>query len=333
MPSTPPVTFLLLAYRQASFVAEAVRSALAQNYENLEIIISDDCSTDGTFEVIQATVADYRGPHRVVVRQPDCNLGLVPHFFEAAALASGKLIVAGGGDDISLPNRVRRLADVWQTTAADGLFSNWIQIDEEGRKLGEGNPGALDLRLDRYFPGQQVNQMTGATLAVSATAIRNIPCPDEPVFAEDLYLMLMLHWRGRRVEYVREPLVMYRMHEGALTHVDRADYSLREEEREVEKAAERNASALSLFERLTRESPPDDGWGAPAEVDRAVIAEDIAFNRFRSTWLEAVANERLRAFWRFRDPAQRRWLLPRLLGFRSLRLLKRARGVIRSALR
>jgi GT2 family glycosyltransferase len=47
------VSFVVLAYNQQKFVAEAVRGALAQTYHPLEIVISDDCSTDGTFDVIK----------------------------------------------------------------------------------------------------------------------------------------------------------------------------------------------------------------------------------------------------------------------------------------
>ena len=45
-----PATFLLLAYNQRETVSEAVLAAFAQNSEPLQIILSDDCSADGTFE-------------------------------------------------------------------------------------------------------------------------------------------------------------------------------------------------------------------------------------------------------------------------------------------
>jgi glycosyltransferase involved in cell wall biosynthesis len=49
----------MFAYNHERFIAEAVRGALSQTYSPLEIIISDDCSTDRTFEIIQSEVAGY----------------------------------------------------------------------------------------------------------------------------------------------------------------------------------------------------------------------------------------------------------------------------------
>ncbi|MEO5658257.1 MAG: glycosyltransferase, partial [Polaromonas sp.] len=48
---TPLVTFVLFAYNQKKFIAEAVNGALSQTYSPLQIILSDDASTDGTYEV------------------------------------------------------------------------------------------------------------------------------------------------------------------------------------------------------------------------------------------------------------------------------------------
>ena len=56
----PLVTFALFAYNQERYIREAVEGAFAQTYEPLEIILSDDCSTDRTFEIMQEMVANYR---------------------------------------------------------------------------------------------------------------------------------------------------------------------------------------------------------------------------------------------------------------------------------
>ncbi len=65
----PLVTFYVITYNQARFVREAVESALAQTYSPIEILLSDDCSTDGTFEIIQETVKGYSGPHTVILNR------------------------------------------------------------------------------------------------------------------------------------------------------------------------------------------------------------------------------------------------------------------------
>jgi cellulose synthase/poly-beta-1,6-N-acetylglucosamine synthase-like glycosyltransferase len=72
----PLVSILLIAYNQEKQIADAVRSALAQTYTPLEIIISDDASSDATFTTIEAAIAGYRGPHKVIARRNAANQGI-----------------------------------------------------------------------------------------------------------------------------------------------------------------------------------------------------------------------------------------------------------------
>lgn len=132
----PLVTFALFAYNQELYVAEAVEGALAQDYDNLEIIISDDCSTDRTFEIIKQVAADYDGIHNVRVMQNAKNLGLSGHFNKIISEAQGEIIVVAAGDDISLPNRsssvVQILNDNPSVMAVS--FDDHV-IDKEGKVI------------------------------------------------------------------------------------------------------------------------------------------------------------------------------------------------------
>ncbi len=56
----PLVSFVLLAYNQERYVEEAIAGAFAQDYSPLEIILSDDCSTDGTYAIMQRMAAGLR---------------------------------------------------------------------------------------------------------------------------------------------------------------------------------------------------------------------------------------------------------------------------------
>lgn len=108
----PLVSFVLLAYNQEAFVREAIEAAFAQTYQNLEIVLSDDCSRDGTFAVMEQLVAGYDGPHRVVLNRNEKNLGIGPHVEYAVGLSSGSYAVMAGGDDISMPDRVAKSMEV-----------------------------------------------------------------------------------------------------------------------------------------------------------------------------------------------------------------------------
>ncbi|MES3006294.1 MAG: glycosyltransferase [Pseudomonadota bacterium] len=101
----PLVTFALFAYNQEKFIRDAVEGALAQDYENLEIILSDDCSTDRTFEIMSEMISNYKGGHAVLLNRNVENCGLTAHFNKILKVARGGIIVVAAGDDISLPNR------------------------------------------------------------------------------------------------------------------------------------------------------------------------------------------------------------------------------------
>lgn len=101
----PLVTFALFAYNQEKYIREAVEGAFSQTYEPLEIILSDDCSSDRTFDIMQEMAAAYDGPHLIVVRKSAVNNGLANHLNAVLELATGEYYALAAGDDISEANR------------------------------------------------------------------------------------------------------------------------------------------------------------------------------------------------------------------------------------
>ena len=137
--TNPLVTFALFAYNQEAYVREAVEGAFAQTYEPLEIILSDDCSTDRTFEIMKQMAADYRGPHRVLARRNEINLQTALHVQSVAAIMSGELKVVAAGDDISRPDRVLRLTRSWveQGRVPVVLHSHAMLVYENGETMSQ----------------------------------------------------------------------------------------------------------------------------------------------------------------------------------------------------
>jgi len=136
-PDRPLVSFVLVAYNQERFVAEAIQGAFAQTYSPLEIILSDDCSTDRTFEVMKEEAARYAGPHSVVLNRNPRNLGICGHVNRVMELARGRWIVGAAGDDVSLPERVAIAAQEWIDGGCGELsiYTSYDVIDEAGRRL------------------------------------------------------------------------------------------------------------------------------------------------------------------------------------------------------
>ena len=131
----PLVTFALFAFNQEKFIREAVNAALNQEYESLEIILSDDCSTDSTFEIIKSIASEYAGPHKLIINKNSINLGLAKHFSEIVRMAQGEIIVVAAGDDISLPQRVLKTVEILSADSEASFVSfTDILIDENGKE-------------------------------------------------------------------------------------------------------------------------------------------------------------------------------------------------------
>lgn len=130
------VSLVVLTYNQETYIEAAVNSALAQDYPNLKIIISDDCSSDHTFDRAKDLIDSYAGSHSIELRRNDKNLGLINHVNTVISQVDTELVVVAAGDDISLPHRVSKLADVYQKSGKPKLISSTaFRIDEKGNLL------------------------------------------------------------------------------------------------------------------------------------------------------------------------------------------------------
>lgn len=230
--SKPLATFCVTAYNQEAFVREAIEGAFAQTYSPLEILLSDDCSTDRTFEIMQEMAATYRGPHKVRLNRNDRNLGPAKHLSRQYELISGEFRVGSGGDDISLPCRMERLVDLWLRSGkrSVGIFSDAIIIDDQGQEVRPrnftvlpSNPGdliALSLTSGhatvRLRPlndphGVLNSWVQGSTYGYDKRLWAVFGGLQRGIIQEDVILMIRALLLGS-IAYIDEPLVKYRRH-------------------------------------------------------------------------------------------------------------------------
>lgn len=218
----PLVTFLLLAYNQEKYIEEAIEGALSQTYFPLEIIVSDDCSTDRTYELAQEVIKTYSGPHTVSVRRSERNLGIGKHLNELHALANGELIVLGAADDVSLPERVDELVTCWLASDKqyDSLWSSVWLIDETGHKIGmQGSAVSNDSIEDQIL--RFVPSVLGCAHAVTKRLYDRFGRLNDEIVYEDRALAFRSLISGGH-GCVEKPLVKYRVHSDSISHQFRA---------------------------------------------------------------------------------------------------------------
>lgn len=207
----PLVSILLIAYQQRETIGEALRGALAQTYEPLEIIASDDASGDGTWEALCAAAEGYAGPHRLQLNRNDRNLGIGAHLSLLAQKAGGELLVVAAGDDVSLPQRVQRIVEAWlaHDRRPDLIASALADIDADGRVHGEIVPGDLARYTSLAQWAAEPPHVVGAAQAWTKRLFDRFgPLPPGTV-AEDLVMVFRAIGSGGAIT-LREPLVQYR---------------------------------------------------------------------------------------------------------------------------
>ena len=134
--SAPAVSVTLLAYNHEKYVAEAIRSVLAQTFADLELVVVDDGSTDDTPRIISS----FDDPRIVSIRQPNQGPSLAAN--RAYRTCRGRYIALMSGDDVCRLDRIERQLREYRRGGTRLLFSAVDLIDDEGRPL----PGPSSLR-------------------------------------------------------------------------------------------------------------------------------------------------------------------------------------------
>ena len=215
----PLATVALFTYNQERYVREAVQSVLSQNYSPIEIIISDDCSKDRTYEIIEEIVKIYDGPHKVSLSRNSKNIGIPGQINKINALANGELIIAAAGDDISEPHRTERLINAYiaSNKRANYLYSLVKRIGIEGEVLGiASSPGVGNAKSIIRSAISSYPVAIGASQAWTKSLVNSFPPISSRVWAEDK----ILGFRGiliGPIVGIDEPLVQYRVGSGIST--------------------------------------------------------------------------------------------------------------------
>ena len=266
------VTLAILAFNQARTIEDAIRSAFEQDYGDLEIILSDDCSDDRTYEVMARLASRYEGPHRVVVNRNQSNVGLVEHLNRILEMASHELIVLNAGDDISMPHRVSTMSRRFYVTSSRPLLIHSHAIPFAGNTIFPVmvHPTQRGLRKIAR-PARQVTFYVGPTAAISAEMYRIYGPLNSDGRAEDTSLGFRAAILGR-LDCVEEPLVMYRLGQGLTSSTNRFTYAsfnaIIEEKKEVARVHASTFTQRSKDLKVVREVIGDPEFRVLSEGTR-----------------------------------------------------------------
>jgi len=206
------VTVGMLTFNQEDYVKEAIESIFSQTYPIDEFIISDDCSTDETWEIIQKTVADCQArPNNVkhcIVRRNEKNIGFINHFNLVLSITSNIIFIENWGDDISLPDRVRTIVTDYINAGKPHYYlcHSPVQLIHNGEIW---IPPIIEYNFNIKDMAWNFALHIGATQAFTTALFRDFG----PIRFNDTFDDLILGFRAAltgNYRYIDTPLVKYR---------------------------------------------------------------------------------------------------------------------------
>lgn len=210
----PKVSVYIPAYNCEQFIKEAIDSALSQTYTDLEVVICNDGSTDGTHDVLVSNFGN--NPQVTILFQE--NQGISGATNTAINSCRGEYILQLDSDDVLLPNCVEKLVEVLDESEYDFVYGDSHLIGTGGEDLGPAYSWSVFCRF-RLLNGMFVHHprmFRSSTFSRSdgfKTSLSN-------AVDFDFYLQLSQHTRGYHLQV---PLYLYRQHTTNTSKVNREE--------------------------------------------------------------------------------------------------------------
>ncbi|BDS06760.1 hypothetical protein NT6N_18000 [Oceaniferula spumae] len=207
------ITICIPVYNGARFLFDAVRSALAQEYSPLEVLVVDNQSNDGTL----GTLAGVEDPRLNVIALDD-HVGMAENWDRTAALANGDLVLMLSADDCLLPGALSVLAAPFhQNPELDLVLGRPRHLDEAGnrpfgvalRSMPAGDITELESFVISHTPAININAILFRRGLARFRPSAGLVC--------DLDLLLTLGREGRKGLVVDREVLSYREHPDALS--------------------------------------------------------------------------------------------------------------------
>lgn len=207
------ISILIPTYNGHKYITETIQSALNQNYENFEVMVFDDKSTDGTVEVIQKAFGT-----QVPIHVNNINMGLVKNVNNAVSMCNGEYIMILGQDDI-LP--YNHLNEMIQRCKEDIVLvhCNSIYIDHFGKQGNKSRNDSNQIKRNKN-PSMTLcltNFIQSCGLLIKKETFNKIGGWDENHLHFGEWLSYTAYAKLGKFEYCTKSSAFYRLHQTNLT--------------------------------------------------------------------------------------------------------------------
>jgi len=214
------VSVCIPIYNGGEYLRQTLESVLRQDYKNLEVIISDNCSTDNTREIVQSFIDG-----RIRYHRNPRTVGCTKNWNRCIALAKGEYIAIFHADDVYSKEMVsKEAAFLDKNKDCAAVFSAAIVIDDKGAKLWEWKrPPELSEKTDKkelinFFINEAYEPFMCPSFMARKSAMKKtglFDCKTNlSAFDVDYYVRLA---NNGKIGFLAEKLMNYRQHGGQLS--------------------------------------------------------------------------------------------------------------------
>lgn len=209
------VDILLATYNGENYLVEQLESILSQSYSNFRLLISDDCSTDGTRKILE----EYKEKdNRIQLFFQGKNLGVIKNFEYLLKKVESKYYMLSDQDDIWKNNKIERTVEKLENSESDLVYTDLEVVDENLNVTYKSywKLKGIYSKVKKYnnFESLYLNNfITGCTIISKKEFIDDIlPLPNTSKFVlHDYWIALIISQKGK-IAYIEEPLIKYRQH-------------------------------------------------------------------------------------------------------------------------
>ena len=223
------IDILLATYNGEKYLKQQIDSILSQTYSNFRLIISDDCSTDGTRKILK----EYKEKDkRITVYFQEKNLGYVKNFEFLLGKVENEIYALSDQDDVWLPEKIEKSIEKMQIEDSDLVFGDLEIVDENLKTINKSFNDYMHLtrkikKCNDYNKLYLYNCVTGCTILAKKKFLDKIlPIPHNTKHVlHDYWIALITSIYGK-ISYIEEIYIKYRQHGNNQVGVEKTSYKL-----------------------------------------------------------------------------------------------------------
>ena len=230
----PLVSIIVITYNSSKFVLETLESAKLQTYQNIELIVSDDCSTDDTVEICRKWIKENKERFvRTDLITVEKNTGISANLNRGCKASKGTFIKPIAGDDYMESELISIYSSYLLNNPEVSLvFCQSFLVDSESNIIGvyEKNIKNEEITFNNQFNG---NMIYTPTILFTREIYEKVNGYDENLKIEDIdFYLKILYFRGV-IHFIKQTMVSYRIHD--LNISSNTELMLKEQSRTLHK--------------------------------------------------------------------------------------------------